>query len=377
MLAAGAGSSSLGVDPNTNTEQSPAKSSTVFLTSTNYSCTSCQASFENGQEQRAHMKAPWHVFNLKRRVERLPPIPLDEFEAQNGGNHDTKKVPSRNRSNSEEITENYDVEEEVSGNEDPEAASPFQCLFCNQGFTNDDDGFEMNLDHMNTAHGFSIPDPQVVEDIQSLVGYLATEVRVWHECLYCGATKHSTLSIQNHMRDKEHCLLNLDREPELLDFWENLESAEEEGSGTQEVEDVNTTNLSGTEMSLPSGRVIGSKNAAPGPAARKTPRKRELAVSIARAPPPGSGETETPPLEERPQLSSSRQLARRDEMSIAGLSIQQRQALVLAEKKAQRSEAVARRAREWVYAKGANSQKFDQLDNQMKWGKQNHKLLPR
>jgi pre-60S factor REI1 len=57
--------------------------------------------------------------------------------------------------------------------------------------------------------------------------------------------------------------------------------------------------------------------------------------------------------------------------------VQQRQILVLAEKKAQRREDIARRAREWVYAKGANAQKFDQLDNQAKWGKQNHKLLPR
>jgi pre-60S factor REI1 len=64
-------------------------------------------------------------------------------------------------------------------------------------------------------------------------------------------------------------------------------------------------------------------------------------------------------------------------MGILGVSVQQRQALVLAEKKAQRSEDVARRAREWAYARGANSQKFDQLDNRMKWGKQNHKLLPR
>jgi pre-60S factor REI1 len=51
--------------------------------------------------------------------------------------------------------------------------------------------------------------------------------------------------------------------------------------------------------------------------------------------------------------------------------------LASAEKKAQRSKAMSRRAREWVYAKGANSQKYDQLDNRAKWGKQQHKLLPR
>lgn len=90
-----------------------------------------------------------------------------------------------------------------------------------------------------------------------------------------------------------------------------------------------------------------------------------------------SEDAESSPLAVRPQLASGWQLGRREEMSILGVSGQQRQALVLAEKRAQRSEVVARRAREWVSAKGANSQKFDQLDNQMKWGKQNHKLLPR
>jgi len=226
---------------------------------------------------------------------------------------------------------------------------------------------------MRTAHGMFIPDPEMVVDMQSFVGYLATEVRAWHECLYCGATKPSTLSIQSHMRDKGHCLLNLDREPELLDFWESPRWVD--GDGAAAMEQERPTNLSATEIRFASGRVIGSRHAAP--ATKKASRKRGLAASTIRAFAPASEDAESSPLAVGPQLASGRQLARREEMSILGVSVQQRQALVLAEKKAQRSEAVARRAREWVYAKGANSQKFDQVDNQMKWGKQNHKLLPR
>jgi pre-60S factor REI1 len=226
---------------------------------------------------------------------------------------------------------------------------------------------------MYTAHGMSIPDPEMVVDMQSFVGYLATEVRAWHECLYCGATKPSTLSIQSHMRDKGHCLLNLDREPELLDFWESSQWVD--GDGAAALEQGRPTNLSATEIRFASGKVISSRHAAP--ATKKASRKRGLAASTMTTLAPGSEDAESSPLAVGPQLASSRQLARREEMSILGISVQQRQALVLAEKKAQRSEAVARRAREWVYAKGANSQKFDQMDNQMKWGKQNHKLLPR
>ena len=227
---------------------------------------------------------------------------------------------------------------------------------------------------MRTAHGMSIPDPEMVVDMQSFVGYLATEVRAWHECLYCGATKPSTLSIQSHMRDKGHCLLNLDREPELLDFWESPRRIDGDGAAAL-VEQEHPTHLSATEIRFASGRVIGSRHAAP--ATKTASRKRALAASTMRAFPPASEDAESSSLAIGPQPASGRQLARREEMSILGVSVQQRQALVFAEKKAQRSEAVARQAREWVYAKGANSQKFDQVDNQMKWGKQNHKLLPR
>lgn len=264
-------------------------------------------------------------------------------------------------------------DEEVSDNESEQRASPFQCLFCNQGFANDDIGFETNLEHMRTAHGMSIPNPEMVVDMQSFVGYLATEVRLWHECLYCGATKQSTLSIQSHMRDKGHCLLNLDREPELLDFWDSPQLVD--GDGTTALEQETPTNLSETEIRFASGKVIGSRHTAP--AAKKASRKQGVTASTMTALPPGSQDADLSLLPVGPQLASSRQLSRSDEISLLGVPLQQLRALVLAEKKAQRSEAVARRAREWVYAKGANSQKYDQLDNQRKWGKQNHKLLPR
>ncbi|KAK6514661.1 hypothetical protein TWF281_004859 [Arthrobotrys megalospora] len=361
----------------------PSTSSTILSASTSYLCNSCQISFKTGQEQRIHMKEPWHVYNIKRRVASLPPISLAEFDEEvekekkavakeaSANARGRGKGRSTVSSDDEEETSDSKDDEDISEGEadESEPISPFQCIFCNQIFESDDDGFEENLEHMLTIHGMFIPDQEMVSDMQSFVGYLATEVRVWHECLYCGATKPSTSSIQSHMRDKGHCLLNFDREPELLDFWDG------DGTAALEQELSNNLNLSETEIRGASGRLIGSKHSAA--AAKKASRKRALVASTAsRTLPPGSEDAE-PESAPPPQVSSSRQLARREEMSIAGISLQQRQALVLAEKKAQRSEAVARRAREWVYAKAANSQKFDQLDNQMKFGKQNHKLLPR
>ncbi|KIW05766.1 uncharacterized protein PV09_03622 [Verruconis gallopava] len=364
--------------------------------STAYLCNSCQTSFRDGQEQRAHMKEPWHLYNIKRRIASLPPISFDEFDQNNEKNTDSSKgsirksssrkasariAPESSASSNEEkeISERDGSDEMSSPSEDEQSTSPFQCLFCNLSFSGDEVGFGENLEHMCLSHGLTIPDPDCVVDIQSLVEYLAIEVRVWHECLYCGAMKSSTQSIQSHMRDKGHCLLNLDREPELLDFWEYGDDSDGSGLG---VEQEGTTQLSATEIRFASGKVIGSRHAA---TTRRAPKKGALVTSaLSQAPEDAASSSldvgprlKPPQLTPESQHSPGRQLVRRDAMGIIGISDQQKHALVLAEKKAQRSEAVARRAREWAYAKAANSQKFDQLDNQHKWGKQQHKLLPR
>lgn len=230
---------------------------------------------------------------------------------------------------------------------------------------------------MRAAHAFAVPDAEMVIDLQSFVAYLATEIREWHECLYCGAVKPSTASTQSHMRDKRHCRLNIDREPELQEFWE-ARACGAAGITPPPLQRGTPTNTAATEMRFPSGKVIESRHAAP--TIQKSCRKRSpVASSTVAVLPPAHGdevsESESPVAGQ--QQVPGRQLARREEMGIAGVSVQQRQALVLAEKKAQRSEAAAHRAREWIYAEAANSQKYDLLGNKMDVGKRNHKLLPR
>lgn len=247
-------------------------------------------------------------------------------------------------------------DEEISDDEGSHSSSPFKCLFCDQGFEVDDIGLATNLEHMRSIHTMSIPNPEMLVDIQSFVEYLATVVRTLHECIYCGATKSSTLGIQSHMRDKGHCLLNFDREPELFDFWDSSRTEQER-----------PTAVSTAEVRFASGKVISSRHATLAVKSSSRYPSPSISTMIALPTHPRCRET----------LSSSKQLSRRDQVSMVGVSMQQRQALVLAEKKAQRSEAAAGHAREWMHAKGANSQKFDQVDNQMKWGKQNHKLQPR
>jgi len=356
-------------------DDNPANQDVLPSPSTKYSCTTCQLSFPNSKSQRAHMKEPWHVCNIKRRIESLPPLSLEEsHKNQRSDTVPPKKAspdPGLRRKQHDEAND----KDLLEGTETP--ASPFSCLFCNHTFTNDDAGFTSNLVHMNTEHGLFVPDQNMVNDLQSFIGYLTTEVKEWHECLYCGATKTSTFAIQSHMRDKGHCRLNFEREPELLDFWQTPPALKASALASMEQSVLGTAPEA--EVFLDSGQVIGSRHV--GPSRKRVPKQRHpRSVSPNLRLLASSTETNgEPPVEPQPQPqpSSGRQLTRREEMGIQGISFQQRQALVLAEKKAQRSEAMARRAREWVYAKGANLQEYDQIDTKGKWGKQNHKLLPR
>ncbi|PVH95657.1 hypothetical protein DM02DRAFT_600507 [Periconia macrospinosa] len=335
----------------------------------NLKCTSCQVYFENGDDQRMHSKGPWHVYNVKRRIASLPPISFETFQTEIQGKDLNDTTSPRSESSSSD--------EDSLDPSTQEAASPFDCLFCPRTFPSNDDGLLENLSHMQKSHGTFIPSPETITDLETFLGYLATEVRIWHECLYCGATKPSTLSVQSHMRDKQHCTLNLEREPELLDFWDSPPQ------GTIDCGAERPTSSSDTERRIGEGKRITSRHNSNTPSFKKpTSSKRRPLLSSPKALPSTSEDADSsaqapPPPPARQQ--NSRQLARREELSIQGLSSHQRQALVLAEKKAQRSEDVARRAREWASAKGANTQKFDQLDNTKvgKRGKQDHRLMPR
>lgn len=230
---------------------------------------------------------------------------------------------------------------------------------------------------MLKSHGLFIPSPERIVNVETFLGYLATEVREWHECLYCGATKTSTLSVQAHMKDKNHCALNLEREPELCEFWEDatIGATVVDGIGAG----LKESKLTDPETRIVSGRVVASRRTIP---SKKRPatssQTNALSLPVSQNP---SSSPPRPQPSPQPQ-SNTKHLTRtptRAETSLQGLLPHQHQALVLAEKKAQRSEAVARRAREWASAKGANTQKHDQFDSTKIGirGKQNHKLMPR
>ncbi|KAL6707984.1 hypothetical protein ACN47E_003658 [Coniothyrium glycines] len=324
----------------------------VLTAGQSWSCNTCQISFDDGLAQRAHMKSPWHVYNLKRKIASLPPISLAIFQDQ------IEEEPKRR--SPEKHSRDYDTSEVET-----ESLSPYHCLFCEQTFVNANEDLQPILEHMTTSHGLFIPDQNSLSDIASFLGYLGTTVRVWHECLYCGTSRTSTTAIQSHMRDSGHCMLNLEREPELSDFWEPRDNHVQRLVSMS----ARKARVSTHDLAVLSIKTAGKRRA---PARRTDPPHSQDTSLVPRHNPDNP-----PPLNFR-TAQPSRQLARREEMGLTNITPQQRRALIVAEKKAQKAQEVSSRASEWSYARKANAQKHDQDHGPLACYKGgNHKLLPR
>jgi len=236
-----------------------------------------------------------------------------------------------------------------------------RCLFCNLVSPT----MEMSILHMHTGHGLFIPSSDQLLDMETFLGYLASIIFTHNTCLYCNTERGSVVGIQAHMRDKGHCMINLDAESELLDFWELGDSDEE---GDDVVAKMAAVKLSGSEMRLPSGAIINARSDASQLRAKpsltqsrqKGSRfriKRNDLKAIADA----DAESQPTTSDSEPNRSWSRndrQVTVRGEMGILGLSDMQKRALQVMEKKIKKRETVARAAQRWATERASNKQKY-------------------
>ncbi|CAI6331840.1 unnamed protein product [Periconia digitata] len=351
-------------------------------------CTSCHINFKDRQDQKAHMREPWHVYNIKRRIASLPPLSQTTFDLE------FRKSPKETSSPSDSLSDS--LEPNDSSTDDPNSdppnttvsaspTAPTHCLFCPKAFPPTTPGLTENLDHMRVSHGLFIPSPSRITDMPTFLSYLATVVKDWNECLYCGAVKHSTLSVQSHMRDKQHCMINLEREPEIAEFWEggmegvqwDRERASEEGEKKVVASRLHQIEapVSSPSPSLPTAQK--KKRTTPTPPPSHTTSSpaatQNSSITVHRH---SSTASSSSPLQQLQSLAQSRSHL---SFQLQNITPHQQKALILAEKKAQRSQDAARRAQSWIRSKGANTQKFDQLDCTKigKRGKQDHRLMPR
>ncbi|OJD40646.1 zinc finger protein yan [Diplodia corticola] len=392
-----------------------------------FACNTCSTAFDDGQiQQRAHVRDPWHQYNIQRRIASLPPITQQQFESNvqpttapvfPKNKHANGKIstgptnqkhrprdkqppfPSPSSDSGTEVIDpdrdaprpchspsissdfdDEDEDEESESESPPVDLSPTTCLFCPSPSPTP----AANLAHMSTAHGLFVPSPAQLIDLDTFLLYLAALVHRHHECLYCAAAFASAAAAQTHMRDKGHCMINLDEDVEggLLDFWEFDD--EDDGDEDDENDDDREggaagaaggapVSVSDTEMRLPSGAIVGSRHHAEsgvvhgrhglvGARAQAAKRRTRLAIAEGGE---AEGEEDADARPQQQQTASSsrdRRVAVRGEMGLVGVPEQQRRALVAVEKKMMKREAVARAAQRWATEKVANRQKFFKPD---------------
>lgn len=274
----------------------------------------------------------------------LPAIPADVY---------AKEVATSLTSRKHELSVESEAEEpgnavETRGQEEPTD----RCLFC----ARDSDGPVANVEHMSKEHGLYLPDVEHLS-VPTVIEYLRKVITEYHECLYCGLSKTSTEGVRRHMLDKGHCMINLEREPELLEFWDFSDSDTESPEGR-------ATNVAGDgEYTLPSGKIVGSKTKA---------RDARLARRVVKDETSKKGETKIPNQIAADEASAepptnAGTVATRNE-GLIGVSDQQLRSLVTVERKMQRQEAVVRASEAWADEKGGRSQKHGKVKMNLRAG---------
>ncbi|KAH7364867.1 C2H2 type zinc-finger-domain-containing protein [Rhexocercosporidium sp. MPI-PUGE-AT-0058] len=313
-------------------------------------CQTCREHFTSREAQREHMREEWHVYNLKRKMASLPPIPRSIFDDQ---------IPSPRKDKSDSDSH---VDEDDDEFEEEEDFTPNTCLFCPEV----SESTSSNLSHMSLSHNLIVPDLEHLLDIDSFLGYLSTIINNFHECLSCGGVESSKSAVQDHMRGNGHCRLNLEEDAlELGDFWEVGES---EGEDIEISGEEKGAVLVEGELRLPSGKILGrrTKNRSTWP--KTTSLSRSRSSSPPQQPIEGQSQSEAPPSSSvstvritapRSGPSNERRIVPRPgtSTSLIGLSDVQQRALRATEMKIEKVETKAKKMYEAKVDKKGNKQK--------------------
>ncbi|CCT61116.1 hypothetical protein [Plenodomus lingam JN3] len=315
-----------------------------------FPCNTCSITFTSSELQRSHMRQSW-----QRRVAELPAISEEEYDSQAESQEPTcrlwDRTEPRTTLSSSRMTPLEDdptsIHIPTAQESDRTEVAVIQCLFCPHTSAS----LYKNIDHMSIDHGLFIPSPDRLYDLESFLGYLATIIFEYNECLYCGLAKGTVDGVQTHMRDKGHCMLNLHPDSELLDFWE---TGDEQAEDEEECQIKSAAiKLSGTEMRLPSGAVVNSRfdtlqlRIKPGLAHSRTraSQYRDRRAAVVQAIMAGDEKEERA---DQPATQSAspndRRIAVRGEMGLTGISEHQRRALQVTELKMKTREAIAKTA---------------------------------
>lgn len=342
-------------------------------------CALCSTSFASSVQQRTHVKSPWHIYNLKRRIATLPPISLSTFETQILAQPEeegvdcsicqvtfqdvkTYQIHLKSRSHLQKISYSFaqlvdygtglddvrhlasvasqienlnisDAESEVKDEEGEEESTDDSgeeeyptfdgtiCLFCPHTSSN----LETTIAHMQSTHALSIPALDSLTNRPTFFAYLHTLIEQFNQCLLCSRIFGDSEKARQHMRDKAHCGIDAASE-DFSEFWE-----EEADHGTEEErqEGILRLEIQGEKIALLGRKTVRHR------LHRGPRRQRNAALTDTEA------GTDTDVAVRRRDENRERSLivgGRRSEMGMIGLSEQAQKGLRAMEKKMVRVE---------------------------------------
>lgn len=214
-----------------------------------FTCICCRIKFESTELQRAHFKSEWHLYNLKRKICNLDPIDLESFEAiqttspahlqddneassSSASSFVDLSMKSPDKTRLSDLDEDEDDDEWVCVDGDEFSDEEYDedelnellthviktdtCLFCDKKSSNSED----NINHMELAHGFFIPEQQYIIDLQGLMEYLGFKVGAGATCLWCNKQFTSVHGVRLHMIYKDHCKILYNQDIAVKEFKE-------------------------------------------------------------------------------------------------------------------------------------------------------------
>ncbi|KAH7215556.1 C2H2 type zinc-finger-domain-containing protein [Fusarium oxysporum] len=284
------------------------------MTSTKPSCSLCDVSFDNSQEHRVHAKSEAHVQALRNRAAASGLIeqPTEDSDTFSHTSND----PEDERSSTDDETGD---ENETSGSAIPEFDST-KCIIC----THNDESFDKSLIHMETAHGLRIPfRDHLIVDLETVLWYLYFLVATYRECIYCGTRRRTVEGIQQHMRDKGHCRVELT--DEMQEFYD-LEGLRAHGR-------ENAVSVDNESLRLSSGKILSHRDA-PTTKPRRTSPQEETREN--RAPLPSHAASDALTARDKKDAALASQLARlsvKDQQSLIHLTSSEQRSFLLQRKK--------------------------------------------
>lgn len=261
-----------------------------------------------------HAKSEAHVQALRNRAAASGLIeqPTEDSDTFSHTSND----PEDERSSTDDETGD---ENETSGSAIPEFDST-KCIIC----THNDESFDKSLIHMETAHGLRIPfRDHLIVDLETVIWYLYFLVATYRECIYCGTRRRTVEGIQQHMRDKGHCRIELT--DEMQEFYD-LEGLKAHGR-------ENAVSVDNESLRLSSGKILSHRDA-PTTKPRRTSPQEETQEN--RVPLPSHAASDALTARDKKDAALASQLARlsvKDQQSLMHLTSSEQRSFLLQRKK--------------------------------------------